>query len=162
MIVYNYLADAVVVIHAAYIGFVILGLLAILLGVLFHWNWVRNFWFRTGGSIVRNPMRPLLQDLDSSPWPDYSGQDHFIRDEDDRLKSMTDDLLLKFHNKAPLGFQHYPVTSARGCAYHCAYCYNAVFKEMFKGQRRLRFRSLPDVVEEIRTTLDRFPFLRDG
>ena len=46
MIVYNYLADAVVVIHAAYIGFVILGLLAILLGVLFHWNWVRNFWFR--------------------------------------------------------------------------------------------------------------------
>ncbi len=121
---------------------------------------VQNFWFRTATGVVRNGMRPLLQDLDSSPWPDYSGEDHFIRDEDDRLKPMTDALLLKYHNKAPLGFQHYPVTSARGCAYHCAYCYNAVFKEMFKGQRRLRFRSLPDVVDEIRANLDRFPFLR--
>jgi len=46
MTLYNYLADAVVVIHAAYIGFVILGLLAILLGALLHWKWVRNFWFR--------------------------------------------------------------------------------------------------------------------
>jgi hypothetical protein len=44
---YNYLADAVVVIHAAYVGFVIVGLLAILLGELRRWKWVRNFWFRT-------------------------------------------------------------------------------------------------------------------
>ena len=35
-----------VVVHAAYVGFVVLGLLAILLGVLFRWRWVRNFWFR--------------------------------------------------------------------------------------------------------------------
>jgi len=43
---YNYLADAVVILHAAYIGFVIFGLLAILVGVVFRWKWVRNFWFR--------------------------------------------------------------------------------------------------------------------
>lgn len=47
MNVYRLLADAVVVVHAAYVGFVIFGLLAILLGVLFRWQWVRNFWFRT-------------------------------------------------------------------------------------------------------------------
>lgn len=46
MRVYDYLADTVVVIHASYIGFVILGLLAILLGVMLRWKWVRNFWFR--------------------------------------------------------------------------------------------------------------------
>jgi len=46
MKLYDYLADAVVIIHAAYIGFVVFGLLAVLLGVLFHWKWVRNFWFR--------------------------------------------------------------------------------------------------------------------
>ena len=46
MRLYNYLADGVVVIHVGYIGFVIFGLVAILLGVLFHWKWVRNFWFR--------------------------------------------------------------------------------------------------------------------
>jgi len=46
MAIYEHLADAVVVIHAAYIGFVIFGLLAVLLGVVLRWKWVRNFWFR--------------------------------------------------------------------------------------------------------------------
>jgi hypothetical protein len=44
--VYDYLADAVVVVHATYIAVVIFGLLAILLGALLRWEWVRNFWFR--------------------------------------------------------------------------------------------------------------------
>jgi len=44
---YNYLADAVVVIHASYLGFVVLGFLAILLGVLLRWKWVHNLWFRS-------------------------------------------------------------------------------------------------------------------
>ena len=119
---------------------------------------VKNFWFRTKNGIVRNEMRPLIQDLDRLPWPDYGLEDHFIRDEDDAIKPMTDALIAKYHNTAPIGFLHYSVTSARGCAYHCSYCYNAAFKEIFKGQRRLRFRALPKVVEEIRGMLDRFPF----
>ena len=39
-------ADLIVVIHAAYVGFVLFGLVAILLGIIFRWRWVRNFWFR--------------------------------------------------------------------------------------------------------------------
>ncbi len=46
MTLYKYLADVVVVVHAAYVGFVVFGLLAILLGVVLRWKWVRNFWFR--------------------------------------------------------------------------------------------------------------------
>jgi MFS family permease len=46
MATYRWLADAVVALHAAYVGFVIAGLLAVLVGFLFHWRWVRNFWFR--------------------------------------------------------------------------------------------------------------------
>src|SRR5271165_2551458 len=40
------LADLIVLIHATYVGFVILGLVAILLGIAFQWKWVRNPWFR--------------------------------------------------------------------------------------------------------------------
>jgi Protein of Unknown function (DUF2784) len=40
------LADLVVVAHAAYFSFVVLGLVAILAGIAFRWNWVRNPWFR--------------------------------------------------------------------------------------------------------------------
>ena len=43
---YLFLADAIVVIHFAYIFFVIVGLLLILLGALLGWQWVRNPWFR--------------------------------------------------------------------------------------------------------------------
>jgi multisubunit Na+/H+ antiporter MnhB subunit len=40
------LADLLVVIHATYVGFVVIGLVAILTGVVFRWKWVRNPWFR--------------------------------------------------------------------------------------------------------------------
>ena len=44
---YRLLADAVVVAHAAYVGFVVIGLLLVLIGAAGGWRWVRNFWFRT-------------------------------------------------------------------------------------------------------------------
>jgi hypothetical protein len=43
---YRMLADAVVIVHAAYVAFVVLGLVAILAGAALRWNWTRNFKFR--------------------------------------------------------------------------------------------------------------------
>ncbi|GIW80856.1 MAG: hypothetical protein KatS3mg105_2663 [Gemmatales bacterium] len=43
---YSMLADVIVVIHVAYVGFVIVGQLLIVGGALLRWQWVRNFWFR--------------------------------------------------------------------------------------------------------------------
>ena len=42
-----FLADAVLIIHALFVVYVILGFAAILLGRFRHWRWVRNWWFRT-------------------------------------------------------------------------------------------------------------------
>lgn len=44
--IYLWLADIVVAIHAAYAGFVLCGFLAILFGLFFPWAWIRNFKFR--------------------------------------------------------------------------------------------------------------------
>jgi hypothetical protein len=41
------LADLLVIIHMAYFSFIVFGLAAILLGVVFRWRWVRNTWFRS-------------------------------------------------------------------------------------------------------------------
>jgi hypothetical protein len=41
------LADLIVVIHASYVSFVVFGLVAVLIGAVLRWDWVRNFWFRT-------------------------------------------------------------------------------------------------------------------
>jgi hypothetical protein len=44
--VYSFLADGIVALHAAYIGFVLVGQLLILFGLILGWAWVRNPWFR--------------------------------------------------------------------------------------------------------------------
>ena len=41
-----FLADFILGIHALFVAFVMLGLLAILLGGARRWGWVRNWWFR--------------------------------------------------------------------------------------------------------------------
>jgi hypothetical protein len=40
------LADMTVVVHAAYVSFVVFGLALILIGVARGWSWIRNPWFR--------------------------------------------------------------------------------------------------------------------
>lgn len=40
------LADFILVTHALFVAFVIMGLVAILLGGYWRWRWVRNLWFR--------------------------------------------------------------------------------------------------------------------
>jgi hypothetical protein len=43
---YGILADLMVAIHVAYVSYVVLGQLAIWLGLALRWRWVRNAWFR--------------------------------------------------------------------------------------------------------------------
>jgi hypothetical protein len=43
---YRMLADVVVTIHALYVGFVVFGLVAILVGYALDWRWIRNPYFR--------------------------------------------------------------------------------------------------------------------
>ena len=45
-LLYRILADVVVTVHFAYVGFVILALVCTLVGAALGWRWVRNFWFR--------------------------------------------------------------------------------------------------------------------
>lgn len=40
------LADALLILHTLLVAFVILGLVAIYLGQILNWRWVRNVWFR--------------------------------------------------------------------------------------------------------------------
>jgi hypothetical protein len=44
--VYGFLADVLVGIHVAYVLFVVLGLVAIVVGACLRWQWSRNPWFR--------------------------------------------------------------------------------------------------------------------
>jgi len=49
---YGFFADLMVAMHVAYVGYVVLGLLLIVVGWICGWNWVRNFWFRVSHLIM--------------------------------------------------------------------------------------------------------------
>ena len=43
---YRLMADLVLILHSAFIAFVVLGLVLVVVGIILRWSWVRNFWFR--------------------------------------------------------------------------------------------------------------------
>jgi cytochrome b subunit of formate dehydrogenase len=43
---YGYLADLLVFVHVLYVGYVVVGQLAIMVAAPFRWEWARNPWFR--------------------------------------------------------------------------------------------------------------------
>ncbi|MSR58111.1 MAG: DUF2784 domain-containing protein [Planctomycetaceae bacterium] len=45
-LLYRLTADAVVILHAGYVSYVLIGQLLILVGILCRWSWIRNPWFR--------------------------------------------------------------------------------------------------------------------
>jgi hypothetical protein len=49
---YLFLADVVVFVHIAYVSFIVLGQLVILLGIALRWRWVRNPTFRVAHLIA--------------------------------------------------------------------------------------------------------------
>ncbi|HQO64413.1 MAG TPA: radical SAM protein [Syntrophorhabdus sp.] len=117
-----------------------------------HFHSIENLWFKSGNELIRNPLRPLIQDLDSIPYPDYSCESHFVA-AGGRIQDLTVDKLIQFQGKRyrALGKKIiYPVMTSRGCPFACSYCCNSVYDSLYPGQRRLRWRSVSNVIGELK------------
>lgn len=108
---------------------------------------VRGIMYRdekTGSPVTTLP-RPLVQDIDSLPWPDYEGldMDNFVN-----LNGNTDGGGLVFsHHDDP---RMVPIMTSRGCPFKCTFCcYELV-------ETKYRDRDLDDVMAEIEYLIDRF------
>jgi len=87
---------------------------------------IKNIWAKKDGKIFRNPIRPLMQDLDKLPFPDYDLFD--IRHISDMGKFET----------------------SRGCPYSCTYCINDYMQHLYGGVGGYhREKSVKRAVEEI-------------
>jgi anaerobic magnesium-protoporphyrin IX monomethyl ester cyclase len=111
---------------------------------------VQNIWARESGGVTKNPIRPLLEDLNSLPFPDFGGenkyyiQDDQVADQDPGLQAFNLDVL-----------------TSRGCPYHCSYCSNSLFHSLYKGKGDfVRLRSVGNVIDEIETQRKLFPKLK--
>ncbi len=94
---------------------------------------IKNIWFKVDGKIIRNPVRPLMEDLDSLPFPDKEIFEKYGAIKE-RLYIMT----------------------ARGCPYLCSYCYTTIWRKVYRnGGPFYRRRSVENVIEEIEYHLKR-------
>lgn len=96
---------------------------------IFH---IANFWFKNNGTIIQNPVRPLIQDLDSLPYPDRE--------------------LFNYSRYMEATSGTADVISGRGCPFSCTYCINHFLQKLYheeKGKRFLRRHSVDYILGEI-------------
>lgn len=90
---------------------------------------VKNFWFKNNGHIIRNPVRPLIQNLDSLPFADYDAKNHFAIS-NNKLKRLEYPLLDTDHPSVEHRHSIF-VYPTRGCPHRCIYCINSKLHELY-------------------------------
>ncbi len=98
---------------------------------------IANFWIKKDGEILKNEVRPLIEDLDSIPFPDRELYNKYSFRKSFKLKTFV---------------------SNRGCPYNCTYCFNHIYKKIYANKGKvLRLRSNDNIIEEINEVKDQYP-----
>jgi radical SAM superfamily enzyme YgiQ (UPF0313 family) len=117
---------------------------------------IESLWVKTAGTIVRNEVRPLVQDLDSLGFPRFDWQNNYVLYQD-KVLPLTKEL---YQLCVPRNGHIYDVMATRGCPYHCTYCCNASFKKMYAGKGKLlRSRGVAGLMEELEYVKTNFSFV---
>ncbi|MCX5679913.1 MAG: radical SAM protein [Candidatus Omnitrophica bacterium] len=104
---------------------------------------IPNVWVKEGGRIYRNPPRPLIQDLNTLPYPDYE-----LFNYEDLEEGAVHKILI--------------TQASRGCSYSCTYCCNSLLRSLYKeGGKFLRHYSVDRFLDEVEFGLKRYPFLKE-
>ncbi len=100
---------------------------------------ILNLHCRKNGDFVKNPLRPLIENLDGLPFPDKE----------------------LYYREIPGFAKAYTLNTRRGCLYRCSYCHHTVWEKQYPGSAgRIRLRSVDNVMEELTTALLSYDFKR--
>lgn len=101
---------------------------------------IPNLWVKKGKKIIRNDVRPLIEDLDSLPFPDRSIYEKY-----------------DYFNSHPVR----RFMSGRGCPYACNFCFNHTLRRLYSGKGTfVRMRSRHNVLEEIKQVAQKYPAMQ--
>jgi radical SAM superfamily enzyme YgiQ (UPF0313 family) len=102
---------------------------------------IPNIWLREDGEEIRNPVRPLEQDIDRFPFRDYHSHDFKFWIDGKRLR----------RGDPVQGESIYLTLSTRGCVFNCKYCDVNVLKRLYHGKGEFfRVRSVDNILAELR------------
>jgi len=131
---------------------------------------IPNLWLKKDKKVIRNSLRPLIQNIDTLPLYDYGPQNHFIYDNIKRsIEPVTKELLkrsfpLEPHIEGSFNDSYektisYKTMTTRGCPHNCTFCAENTLKEMYRGQRYLRKRSIAHIMKELDWVKKELPFV---
>lgn len=120
----------------------------------------RNFCFKKDGKIIKNPVRPLVHDLGTLPYPDFSFKDHYYLNETEMVTDMNE--VIKEHQFGywylHQGTHGYAILTSRGCPHECNYCYVSLFLRTY-DTRKIRMMSVERIIEELKYVKKTLPFV---
>ena len=88
------------------------------------WTGVLNAAYKKDGLLIRNPLRPLVGNMDALPPLDFSCTDEF---------HLENGIIVRRTSVADLATEEIPFVSSRGCVFRCTYCCNAKLKQVYDG-----------------------------
>lgn len=114
-----------------------------------EYSTTKNICLKHNGTIIKNPVRSIIDNLDLIPFADYSFDNHYIKEiETGNIIQLTPEILKKyFFPDKVVGLIPYQTLFSRGCPFSCTYCFS--FKDMYKGQKYVRFRSIENMIQEL-------------
>jgi len=107
---------------------------------------IRNIWAKKKGVVIKNDVRPLRKDLDSLSYVDWElfKRPHFYKPFDGNVYVAGDHML------------------NWGCPYHCTYCINHFYHELYSGSYFMRRYSIRRIIDEVKFLKNKYKleFLR--
>ena len=115
---------------------------------------VNNVCFRSGGKIQKNPLNPLVTDLDSLPPYEHIPVHSFLFSRG----TIRPVVWSNFRQYAPYRGNTYSVITTRGCPFSCTYCCNNFLTTLY-GSKKIRKRSIDKIIEELSKAVSDYPNL---
>ena len=120
---------------------------------------VPGMYFKHQGRLIANSLQPLVQDLDTLPFPDLDFRNQYIILTSGHIQQ-ADAHSVEEHWFRDSSVKTYMIMPSRGCPFSCTYCCNNVLNQMYRGQKVIRKRSVDNVIEELLIAKSKLPFLK--
>jgi radical SAM superfamily enzyme YgiQ (UPF0313 family) len=105
------------------------------------WRQTPNIAWREHGKLHRQPVGPVVKDLDSLPFTFFGAEGAFYLEDDELVEGR--------HFPSSELNTSFKIMTTRGCPYVCTFCMLSFQKEVMPDTTRLRFRSIDHCMREL-------------